>query len=282
VVWILLHERLLSIISLRADGARRAVATAVCCFPTRTTRGGVRPIDAVEGVYRPPGSLRARLSLVSCYSTSTLSAIRTLGMAGGGPAYPLAGLGTGVASDSFLVTNQSQLFSGPALVARYRWVRSLTDRLNMSCECWLGRPCPVDGSRISSESSVGLPVCVRSMGAARRFEGGLGARPYGYGGRGGSAASWFSDFGVMASAVQMAGRRVQVKERLRAVWGMRGTAYVVCSLDSDSDSAAVVKAKYALNPAEYFVHECRTTLCRCTASSQSATCKCGREGKRRV
>jgi hypothetical protein len=198
----------------------------------------------------------------------------------GGPAYPLAGLGTGVASDSFLVTNQSQLFSGPAPVARCWWARSLTDRLNMSRECWLGRPPPVVGSGISSESSVGLPVCVRSMGAARRFEGGLGGRPYGYGGS--SPAPWLGDFGVMASAVQMAGRCVQVKERLRTVWGMRGTAYVVCSLDSDSDSAVVVKAKYALNPAEYFVHECRTTLCRCTASSQSATCKCGREGKRRV
>lgn len=63
---------------------------------------------------------------------------------------------------------------------------------------------------------------------------------------------------------------------------MRGAAYVVCSLDSDSDSSAVVKAQYAFNPAEYFVHEYRTTLCRCTASSQSAACKCGREGKRRV
>jgi hypothetical protein len=124
---------------------------------------------------------------------------------------------------------------------------------------------------------VGLPVCVRSIGAARRFEGGLEERPYGYGGS--SPAAWFGigDLGVMASAVLMAGRRVQVeeRERLRAASGMRGGAYVVCSLDSDS--AAGVKTQYAFNPAEYLVHECRTTLRRCTASSQSATCKCGRE-----
>ena len=135
-------------------------------------------------------------------------------MGRGGPAYPLAGLGTGVASDGLLVTNQSQLFSGPAPVARYWSVRSLTDRLGMSRGCRPGRPSLVIGSRLSSESSVGLPVCVRSIGAARRSEDGLGGRPYGYGGS--SAAAWFGDLGVMASAVQKAGRRVQVKERLRA------------------------------------------------------------------
>lgn len=83
----------------------------------------------------------------------------------------------------------------------------------MSRKCWPGRPPPVDGSRLSPESSVGLPVCVRSIGAARRFEGELGGT-HEYGGS--SAATWFGDLGVMASAVQMAGRRVQVKERLRA------------------------------------------------------------------
>lgn len=148
IVWMVLQESLLSIVSLCTDETGRAVATAVCRFLVRTTVGGVRPIDAVEGVHGLEGMLRARLSLVSGYSTSTLSAIRTLDMARGGPAYPLAGLGTGVASDSFLVTNQSQLFSGPAPVARYRWVRSLTDRLDMSRECWPGPP--VDGSRLSS------------------------------------------------------------------------------------------------------------------------------------
>ena len=54
------------------------------------------------------------------------------------------------------------------------------------------------------------------------------------------------------------GRCVQVKERLRAARGMRGAAYFVCSLDSDSDSTAVVKAQYAFDPADYFVHEYRT------------------------
>jgi hypothetical protein len=39
---------------------------------------------------------------------------------------------------------------------------------------------------------------------------------------------------------------------------MRGAAYFVCSLDSDSDSTAVVKAQYAFDPADYFVHEYRT------------------------
>ena len=62
----------------------------------------------------------------------------------------------------------------------------------------------------------------------------------------------------MASAVQMIGRCVQVKERLRAARGTRGAAYFVCSLDSDSDSTAVVKAQYAFDPADYFVHEYRT------------------------
>ena len=54
----------------------------------------------------------------------------------------------------------------------------------------------------------------------------------------------------------MIGRCVQVKERLRAARGTRGAAYFVCSLDSDS--TAVVKAQYAFDPADYFVHEYRT------------------------
>lgn len=51
------------------------------------------------------------------------------------------------------------------------------------------------------------------------------------------------------------GRCVQVKERLRAARGTRGAAYFVCFLDSDS--TAVVKAQYAFDPADYFVHEYR-------------------------
>ena len=120
MVRVALHERLLAMVSLFTDETRRTVAITVCCFLVRATRGEVRPNVAVEGIYRLEGTVPTRLSFVSGYSTSALSAIRTLGMArGGGPAYPLAGLGTGVASDSFLVTNQSQLFSGPAPVALY-------------------------------------------------------------------------------------------------------------------------------------------------------------------
>lgn len=51
--------------SLRADEARRTAALAVCCLVVRTTRGGVRCIDAVEGVHRPEGATAVRLSLVS-------------------------------------------------------------------------------------------------------------------------------------------------------------------------------------------------------------------------
>ena len=93
---------------------------------------------------------------------------------------------------------------------------------------------------------------MRSIGAARSIEGGLGDA-HGHGGS--SAASWFGDLGVMASAVQMIGKCVQVKERLRAARGTRGAAYFVCFLDSDS--TAVVKAQYAFDPADYFVHEYR-------------------------
>lgn len=110
MVWVVLQENLLSIMSLRADGAGRTVALAVCCFVVRTTMGGIRSIDAVQGVHRPEAFSPTRLSLVSWYSPSELSKVRTLDMGRDGPAYPLAGLGTGVASDSFLVTNQSQLF----------------------------------------------------------------------------------------------------------------------------------------------------------------------------
>ena len=68
MVWILLHERLLSIVSLRADEAGGAAALAVCCFVVRTAMGGVRPIDAVESVYGLIAQLTVRLSLVSWHS----------------------------------------------------------------------------------------------------------------------------------------------------------------------------------------------------------------------
>ena len=60
-----LQESLLSNVSLCTDETGRAVATAVCRFLVRTTVGGVRPIDAAEGVHGLEGMLRARLSLVS-------------------------------------------------------------------------------------------------------------------------------------------------------------------------------------------------------------------------
>ena len=68
MVWILLHERLLSIVSLRADEAGETAALAVCCSVVRTTMGGVRPIDAVESVYGLIAQLTVRLSLVSWHS----------------------------------------------------------------------------------------------------------------------------------------------------------------------------------------------------------------------